>query len=257
MLILRKGIVGCSSEVSGEGEVLQGKEIEPPKAVEESDDTDSEDQREESEEMSLFNTLENAEMVSINDEIFVSSGNYHHVNMTLIVSGNEGTIVDAGSDTPEGERVKRYIDQNYIEIKNIILTHRHSDHVKNIETFMRDGVAVYEFNNTEDGQIIEMGDKKFVIIHTSGHFYDKHLSVVVNDNILIAGDILTSNLDPLVVVSYGGNKERWINTLQRILEKDYKLVIPGHGPIVEGSKVNKLIVEHIEKLEQNVDGFRI
>ncbi len=202
------------------------------------------------EEIKLFNISENAGMVSINDEIFVSSGSYYHVNMTLIVSGNEGTIVDAGSDTPEGERVKSYIDQNGIEIKNIILTHRHSDHVRNIQTFGEEGVVVYEFNNTEDGQIIEMGDKKFIIMHTPGHYDDMHLSVVVNDNILIAGDILTSNLDPLLVVTYGGNKESWINTLQGILEKDYKLAIPGHGPIVEGSKVNKLIVEHIEQLNQ-------
>lgn len=199
---------------------------------------------------SQFNISENAGMVSINDEIFVSSGDYYHVNMILIVSGNEGTIVDAGSDTPEGERVKSYIDQNGIEIKNIILTHRHSDHVKNIQMFNGDGVDVYDFNNTEDGQVIEMRDKKFVIMHTPGHCNDEHLSVVVNNDILIAGDILTSNLDPLLVLNYGGNRESWIKTLQGILEKDYKLVIPGHGPIVEGSKVNKLIVEHIEQLSQ-------
>lgn len=203
---------------------------------------------EEAEEISLFNISENAGMVSINDEIFISSGNYHHVNMTLIVSGNEGTIVDAGSDTPEGEQVKNYIEQNGIEIKNIILTHRHIDHVRNIQIFSGEGVAVYDFNNTEDGQIIEMRDKKFIIMHTPGHCDDMHLSVVVNDNILISGDILTSNLDPLLMLTYGGNKEIWINTLQGILEKDYKLVIPGHGPIVEGSKVNKLIVAHIEQL---------
>ena len=202
------------------------------------------------EEENMFNISENAGMVSINDEIFVSSGSYYHVNMILIVSDNEGTIVDAGSDTPEGERVKSFIDQNGIEIKNIILTHRHSDHVKNIQTFSGDGVNVYEFNNTEDGQVIEMGDKKFVIKHTPGHCNDRHLSVVVNDNILISGDILTSNLDPLVVLSYGGNKESWVNTLKVILEQDYKLVIPGHGPIVEGPKVNELIVEHIERLSQ-------
>lgn len=243
-------IEGCSAEVSGKGGVSQGEDTELSEGIKESNNTYEEAQSEKEEEMSLFNISEDAGMVSINDEIFVSSGDYHHVNMTLIVSDNEGTIVDAGSATPEGERVKNYIDQNGIEIKNIILTHKHSDHIGNMQVFRGDEVDVYEFSNTEDGQVIEMGDKKFVIMHTPGHYNDKHLSVVINDNILIAGDILTSNLDPLVVLSYGGNKERWINTLQRILEKDYKLVIPGHGPIVEGSQVNKLIVEHIERLSQ-------
>lgn len=237
-------IAGCSGGTTVADEEVEKNEGDLKETIEETPEV-IEEAEEEPE--SLFNIGKNSGMVTIDDEIFVSSGDYYQVNMTLIVSGNEGTIIDAGNDIIEGERVKKYIDRKKIEIKNIIITHRHADHTRNIRMFEGEGVNIYDFDNTEDGQIIEMGNHKMVILHTPGHFNDKHLSVELNDNILIAGDILNSSLDPLFVMDFGGNRETWLETLHRLQDRGYELIIPGHGGIVEGTSI---IGEHIDRLNE-------
>jgi len=194
---------------------------------------------------SIFNFGTTLGMVSVDDEIFISSGTYEQVNMILIVSGNTGTLIDAGNDLGEANRVITFIENNNITIENIIITHRHSDHVQNIGMFETEETNLYDYDNTEDGQVIEMGKHMMQILHTPGHADDKHISVELNDNILIAGDIITSNLDPLIVLKYGGNKEALLETLERLKQRNYELIIPGHGIIVEGSTI---IDDHIEKL---------
>jgi glyoxylase-like metal-dependent hydrolase (beta-lactamase superfamily II) len=172
----------------------------------------------------------------ITDEIFVSTGQYVKVTMTLVVSGNEATLIDTGYNIEEALRTQEYMDQNNITLKNLIITHRHADHAANAGMFLTEGVNLYYPLNTEDGEIITMGDKVFKVIYTPGHAGDEHMSVeLVNERILVAGDVVVNCLAPALPFGLLGkisNSQTLIATLENIKKQKYELIIPGHGDIV-------------------------
>lgn len=184
---------------------------------------------------------------TIDDEIFVSTGSYQQVTLTLVTSGNEATVIDTGLDTREAKAVKKYIEDNNLILKNLILTHGHHDHKAQIDMFMSDSVNLYDYDNSKDGQVIEMGDKNLKIIFTPGHCSDRHMSVEINEKILVAGDVITSALNPVKVLEFGGNRETLINTLEGLKEKNYTIIVPGHGDTCIGDSV---IDDHLQALKR-------
>lgn len=185
--------------------------------------------------------------IAIDDEIFVSVSNYLMTNMVLVTSGNEGILIDTGYKLPEAKAVQKYIEDNDITLKNIILTHRHYDHDSNVDMFLDDDIKLFEYDNSNDNQVIEMGDKKLRIIFTPGHAANKHLSVEINDKVLIAGDVILSSINIIEALKGDGDKDALIKTLEGLKEKNYTLIIPGHGDICIGDSI---LYEHVQTLKK-------
>jgi glyoxylase-like metal-dependent hydrolase (beta-lactamase superfamily II) len=83
-----------------------------------------------------------------------------------------------------------------------------------------------------DGDVIELGDVKFEVIHLPGHspggiaFYAKNEKVLLAGDVLFKGSIGRSDLP-------GGNQHELINAIRSrllILPDDVK-VYAGHGPV--------------------------
>lgn len=183
----------------------------------------------------------------INDDIFVSTGEYFDVNMTLVVSGKEATLIDTGASIEEAIRIKEYMDKENILLKNIILTHGHADHTGNLKLFKQDDTRIFNYYNTVYNQVIKMGDKALTIIHTPGHCNDEHLSVDINDTILIAGDIINTNFDP-IDPNLRGNHEKLHTSLLKLKKNNYTIIVPGHGKIAANDTI---IREYLRILEYN------
>ena len=179
----------------------------------------------------MFKVKKEGNWTNINDEIYISTGKYLKVNMVLIRESDEVAIIDAGKDDEEVQRVLEFIESNQLKITHFFLTHYHNDHIHGLEKFRKDKVNFYDFANTEDHQIVTMGDKSFRILHTKGHAEGEHICVELNNSILIAGDIVFTNLLP--GLPYGGNSKELISTLEKLSEQNYSLIIPGHGDIAE------------------------
>lgn len=186
-------------------------------------------------------------LIVIEDEIIVSQGNYEKVNMTLVVSGNEGVLIDTGNAAPEAKAMRAYLDQHSINLKHIIITHEHSDHVANLDTFLELTDSLFTFENiTQDVHELTLGDKQLQIFATPGHFDDQHLSVTIDYRILVAGDILATNIKPQVLLQFGGTRDTLYQTLEQLNQNTYDLIIPGHGDICYGQAI---LAQHIEALE--------
>jgi hydroxyacylglutathione hydrolase len=179
------------------------------------------------------------------------------VNCYIISCNNtkHTAIVDPGGNSHE---ILNFINQNQLDLKFIILTHTHGDHIgaveeiaekkkvpvfvhkadapmlqdakKNLTSLM--GGPVIEITPDrllEDGEIIELGDLKLHIIHTPGHTLGG-ICIKVND-VLFTGDTLFAGSIGRTDFE-GGSFAQLIDSIKKklLVFDDYIKVYPGHGP---------------------------
>ena len=150
--------------------------------------------------------------------------------------GDENTKIAAAVDpsyTPEQylERAKEL----GLEIKYVICTHSHHDHVNGndylIEHVGADVVmfrdAEYFFDITvEDGDVFKLGDLSLQVFHTPGHCEDS-ICLLVEDK-LVTGDTLFVGKVGGTDLDEGARKE--YDSLQRLMALDNAIeVYPGHN----------------------------
>lgn len=183
----------------------------------------------------------------INDDIIVCSNTHEHDNnMTMVISGNEVTLIDVGSGGSQSEakaegftrpggqsdRVKQYIDEHNLIVKNVIITHDHYDHRGNFDMFVTEGVEVFEAHTIKNNQVVTMGDKTFRIFYTQGHTeINEHISIEINGDILVTGDVLCDVAMPRDLLASRDHIEPYIATLEYLRDQKYPLIIPGHGKL--------------------------
>jgi glyoxylase-like metal-dependent hydrolase (beta-lactamase superfamily II) len=167
----------------------------------------------------------------------------------------EGFLIDPGGQEKKIEKIIR--DEN-IDLKFILNTHCHIDHVsmdnyfkgkysidiiaakeeeqilKNLEEqaeylgFEYTGDVVID-RYLKDGEVIELGDMKILSVFTPGHSPGS-VSFLVNDKHLFSGDTLFRNTIGRTDI-LGGSSEQIISSIKNKLMtlKDDVKVYPGHG----------------------------
>ena len=167
---------------------------------------------------------------------------------------NQGMVIDPGCYTPAMKKELR----NLTELKYIILTHAHGDHMGALNAIRKDypdavliaGVKEKKFlldaeNNgsmefspesvsteadryVSEGDSVTLGSIKFTFMETPGH---------TQGGICICGDGKIFTGDTLFFRSigrtdlYSGNMEQMRKSLQKLMRlPDEIQVLPGHGP---------------------------
>ena len=168
---------------------------------------------------------------------------------------NQGIIVDPGGDADD---ILKFIEENNINIKYIVLTHGHGDHIAgvmdlknklkvdlmihqadadmlkdaqmNLSSIMAIGsIEITPDDFLNDGDVLEFGDIKLSVIHTPGHTLGG-ICLLSGDS-LITGDTLFKGSIGRTDLA-GGNYETIINSIKEkllVLPGNTK-VYPGHGP---------------------------
>lgn len=86
----------------------------------------------------------------------------------------------------------------------------------------------------DGGARLEHGGKTFRISHFGpGHTDGDVVILVVEDRVLIMGDLLFNHLFPYIDVNGGADIKNWIATMQKLIAKSdkYEKVISGHGEV--------------------------
>lgn len=198
----------------------------------------------------------------VKEDIHVFSGEVSE-NMTLIISGKDATIIDTGALPIDGDikrganRLKKMLEEKQLHVRNIINTHYDLDHISNTAMFIsnepKGSVRVYGPDTTTDGQTIIMGDKVLRVLFTPGHAAMRvgHISIeLVNENILVAGDVLYTNFIPCMMLK--DSPKAYIATLEKIKKAKYKIIIPGHGSILNSDYTVKRPLSYMRSLDKNV-----
>jgi hydroxyacylglutathione hydrolase len=153
----------------------------------------------------------------------------------------EAAVIDPGMDSErEAEPIMDFIKQNRLHIKYIINTHGHPDHVAG-NAIMKKAtgapILIHESNSENvqadkklhEGNILQLGTLKLVVLHTPGHTPDG--ISLLGDNVVFTGDALFAGSVGRTDFIGGSYKEliQSIKTKLLSLPDSFK-IYSGHGP---------------------------
>jgi hydroxyacylglutathione hydrolase len=171
-------------------------------------------------------------------------------NCYVVGKTGEGMVIDPGGNA---EEIKRAITESCLEIKIIVLTHGHSDHIaalRDIQDRTGAEVAIHsedaDFLETSsqfgisyrtpyppdrllrEGDTIVIGSMSFNVIHTPGHTPGS--ICLLSDNKIFTGDTLFHKGIGTTLMP-GSSRRQLLESIKTRLMvlPDDTIVYPGHG----------------------------
>lgn len=176
-----------------------------------------------------------------------------------LIKGDEPTLIDCGSMVgyPALKRSLRNFGYEPKDIKRVVATHGHWDHVSGlaalreesdallylheadchaVETGDPDRTAAFLYNTPfpplhvngflEDGETLRINDVNLTVIHTPGHSPGSvcFWTEIGGVKLLIGGDTIWGGYSPRL----GSDLEQWARSLDRLLELEFDVMTFGH-----------------------------
>ena len=117
----------------------------------------------------------------------------------------------------------------------VFYTHDHPDHLAD-DVLLKEAFDVPIWSASEssdrvlkDGEVLELGNQKWTVLHTPGHHPD-HLCLV-SDCGIVAGDMV-AGIGTILIRPGEGEMNTYIKQLERLLDLDPHLIFPAHGPVI-------------------------
>lgn len=144
-------------------------------------------------------------------------------------------VLDPGPDSPE--HVRAVLDQAAAPVVAILLSHHHRDHLGAVPALRgTTGAPVHAWHGgapsavhpdvpVRDGDIVPGG---LAALHTPGHASD-HLCFARDDGVLLSGDMVMT-WSTSIVNPPDGDMGDYVASLRRLVARDTRLLLPGHGP---------------------------
>ena len=186
-----------------------------------------------------------------------------HTNCYILgLPGGERIIVDPAAKGVEAlSQLLAKVEQIHADGSTIIatiFTHRHADHIGDLEAISQIYEApIWATEETfaalpgqegrvlREGDIFRVDDVSWSVIETPGHCPGQ-LCLVSEAGIVSADNVV--QIGTILVPSGEGNMTSYIEGLYRLRELDANLLFPGHGPVV--TNPNRLISHYISHREK-------
>ena len=185
---------------------------------------------------------------------------------TIVLGSDKIGLVDTGFEQTPANHIFPAIvklGRKPEQIEYVVNTHRDGDHIqgnKAIKEKTDAKIAVHELEaeavtadiKLKNGDTVELGDRRFKVIHTPGHrpgsicLYDKERKT------LITGDSVCGDRTDLIRM----DKNIYISSLNSLLDLDIKVMILSHPfqplgkSILTGKEPREMIKESIKIAEE-------
>jgi cyclase len=209
-----------------------------------------------------------SKLVKVRDDLFM----IENVNATVADIGSYGgniavfltdegvVLVDSKNERTHDDVVAKVKSLTDKPIKYVVLTHNHADHSAGaakmqaigatilISANDRDNLArtpnaawVPQFGYVGKAQLV-LGRKDVRLYEVRGHTRGDTVVHFPADRVVAMGDLLTTseNIPPIVNYPDGGSWTDWSKAVDEVLQLDFDVAIPGHGPMVTKQQVRDI-----------------
>jgi len=199
-------------------------------------------------------------------KVVTSRDDQFWVNSVIIEGTHEVMLVDAQLTKTNAERVLEEIKETKKPLSIIYITHEHADHFLGLEVFkeaypgvriIANSAVVDRINEVYQAKIdkwkailgsgatsqvvaIEKFDGDFIKFESSEMEVLKNIQGDTDENtmlwipeqrILIAGDVVVSNVHLYTAETDSDARAKWLNSINKIRELKPSVVIPGHSKV--------------------------
>lgn len=189
----------------------------------------------------------------------------------FIESNGEAAIVDTTRMT---DVYKKFAEEHGVQIKHLIDTHLHADHISGGRKLAdevggtyymppKDATeATFNYTPVEEGNDIQVGNTTVKVhpIYSPGHTIGS-TSFIVDDSYLLTGDILF--IRSIGRPDLAGKAEDWVGDLRHTLYSRYKelsndlIVLPGHYSFAEELGEGGVVSARLGDLYQQNKGLQV
>ena len=155
------------------------------------------------------------------------------------------------------------------KIERILLTHIHSDHCGGALALRKRTGAKLGIHRSRAGYLggedfqygdndrIGFGGGELRVLHTPGHESGHCCFYETGDQVLFSGDHILG-FGTAVIRPPDGDMTDYMKSLERLLEFNISLILPGHGPIVgkPEAKIKEYIEHRMMRERQVLDALR-
>jgi len=145
---------------------------------------------------------------------------YLQTNCYILIKDKDALIIDPGD---EYEKIKKEIEN--LNVKAILITHHHFDHVGALEYFKNIEIIDYKSELKQ----YKINNFEFEMLETKGHTDDSVSFYFKKENIMFVGDFVFKESIGRTDLETGNNK-KMKNSIERL--KTYPIetkLYPGHG----------------------------
>jgi len=184
-------------------------------------------------------------------------------NMWLVNGFDRCALIDTAYGNPDeiDAFVEAWNSTGSLPLANVILTHRHKDHIGGIRT-IRDisgaeilcapeehASIVSEtgdvfINKVADGTKVHLGGVTLEIFSTPGHTFGSLCILLIEEDLIFTGDTILGGSTTVISPEHG-DMSQYINSLRKIKAKNPHYLAPGHGElIIDASKRIDAYIKH-------------
>jgi cyclase len=214
-----------------------------------------------------------SKLVKVRDDFFM----IENINATVADIGSYGgniavyltdegvVLVDSKNERTHDDVVAKVRSLTDKPIKYVVLTHNHGDHAGGAPKMQAIGATILisvndrenmarapnvawvpQFGYVGRAQLV-MGGKEVRLYEVRGHTRGDTAVYFPAARVVAMGDLLTTSEDIPLIGNYpdGGSWMDWSKSVDEILQLDFDVAIPGHGPMVTKQQVvnirNKMV----------------
>jgi glyoxylase-like metal-dependent hydrolase (beta-lactamase superfamily II) len=174
---------------------------------------------------------------------------YHGTNTYLLDGADGVSVLDPGPDDPAHVAA---VLREAGKVVRILVSHGHLDHVGALAAMRAaTGAPVFAFDaGLSPDRLLRDGDvvAEWTVLHTPGHAPD-HLSLARADGVVMTADHVMG-WSSSVVSPPEGDMAAYFASLHRLLAREDRLYLPGHGPaITDPAGYARFLLKHREQRE--------
>jgi glyoxylase-like metal-dependent hydrolase (beta-lactamase superfamily II) len=99
----------------------------------------------------------------------------------------------------------------------------------------------------DEGDIVDLGDRKFHVLHLPGHSPDSIALLDEADGLFFAGDAIYDSM--LIDDLPDSSRSDYRRTMQRLLDLPVRLGHGGHGPSFDGARMREIAGAYLRRTE--------